>query len=172
MERRIGLIFGSDTGMTEEVTHAIVDEWNACAIDVVEVSQVKKNFYNKYDVFILGLSTWYDGDLQSDWEAYFDTFKTIDFTHKKVAIYGLGDQYGYAEYFIDGVGMLAEVVLKNGGEIIGKWPSEGYGFSKSKAEIEGQNLFYGLALDDDNEPELTQQRLSIWLSQLENELKF
>ncbi len=170
MEKTIGLIFGSDTGMTEDVTHTIIDEWSACTIDVVEVSQVKKAFYDKYEVFILGLSTWYDGDLQSDWEAYFDTFKTIDFTNKKVAIYGLGDQYGYAEYFIDGVGMLAEVVLKNGGAIIGKWPTKGYDFSESKAEIEGEELFYGLAIDDDNEPELTQERLSVWLSQLENEL--
>ena len=170
MEKTIGLIFGSDTGMTEDVTHTIIDVWTACTIDVVEVSQVKKAFYEKYDAFILGLSTWYDGDLQSDWEAYFDTFKTIDFTNKKVAIYGLGDQYGYAEYFIDGVGMLAEVVLKNGGMIIGKWPTKGYDFSESKAEIEGQELFYGLAIDDDNEPELTQERLSVWLSQLEHEL--
>lgn len=170
MDETIGLIYGSDTGMTEEITHSIVDQWNVNTIEVVEVSQVSKSDFEKHEILILGLSTWYDGDLQSDWEDYFDEFKTIDFTNKKVAIFGLGDQYGYGEYFIDGVGMLAEIVLKNGGKVIGKWPIKGYDFAESKAEVVEEGLFYGLAIDEDNQPELTQKRVSDWLLQLENEL--
>lgn len=165
----VGLIYGSDTGMTEEVTHTIVDEWNVSDIEVLEVSQVSSADFERYSFLILGLSTWYDGDLQSDWENYYDEFKTIDFTGKTVAIFGLGDQYGYGEYFIDGVGMLAEVVLENGGKVIGHWPIKGYDFSESKAEIEGEDLFYGLALDEDNQPELTQDRISDWLTILKTE---
>ncbi len=170
MNKTVGLIYGSDTGMTEEVTHSIIDEWNDVEIEVMEVSQVSVSDFEKYEILILGLSTWYDGDLQSDWEDYFDEFKTIDFTGKKVAVFGLGDQYGYGEYFIDGVGMLAEVVLENGGEVYGKWPIKGYDFAESKAEIVGEDLFYGLALDEDNQPELTTERLSTWLSQIKEEL--
>lgn len=167
----IGLIYGSDTGMTEEITHSIVDNWTASEIDVMEVTNVSVADFEKYDTLLLGLSTWYDGDLQSDWESYYDEFKTVNFSGKTVAIFGLGDQYGYGEYFIDGVGMLAEVILANGGKIIGHWPIKDYDFSESKAEIEGQGLFYGLALDEDNEPELTQERLTTWLDQLAKELQ-
>ncbi len=170
MNKPIGLIYGSDTGMTEEITHNIVDEWSVGEIEVIEVSSASVSDFEKFDVLILGLSTWYDGDLQSDWESYYDEFKTIDFTGKTVAIFGLGDQYGYGEFFIDGVGMLAEVVLENGGNIIGYWSTEGYDFTESKAEIEGKNLFYGLAIDEDNQPELTQDRVKEWLVQLEKEL--
>ena len=147
MNNTIGLIYGSDTGMTEEIAHSIVVEWDISNIEVIEITNAKTSDFDKFDVLILGLSTWYDGDLQSDWESYFDEFKTINFTNKTIAIYGLGDQYGYGEYFIDGVGILAEVVLENGGKIIGKWGTKEYDFSESKAEIEGENLFYGLAID-------------------------
>ncbi len=170
MNKNIGLIYGSDTGMTEEITHTIVDEWNESEIEVIEVSQVSKSDFERMDILFLGLSTWYDGDLQSDWESYFDEFKTIDFSNKTIALFGLGDQYGYGEYFIDGVGMLAEVVLENGGKIIGQWPTDGYDYTESKAKIEGKELFYGLALDEDNQPELTQERLSTWLSILKEKL--
>lgn len=169
MNNKIGIIYGSDTGMTEEITHNIVDEWNVSDVEVIEVSNASLSDFERFDFLILGLSTWYDGDLQSDWESYFDEFKTIDFSNKTVAIFGLGDQYGYGEYFIDGVGMLAKVVIANGGEIIGKWSTKGYDFTESKAEIIGENLFYGLAIDEDNEPELTQNRINNWLAILQEE---
>ncbi|AZJ31457.1 MULTISPECIES: flavodoxin [Tenacibaculum] len=168
---RIGLIYGSDTGMTEEIVSSIVDDWQASEIEVIEVSNMKKEDYNRFDKFILGLSTWYDGDLQSDWETYYENeFQTIDFTGKKVAIFGLGDQYGYGEYFVDGVGILAKNVVKNGGELIGKWSCKEYDFEESKAQIEeDKDYFYGLALDEDNEPEKTPDRLANWLNQIEKE---
>mgnify|MGYP001214120376 FL=1 len=166
--KTIGLIYGSNTGMTEEITGYIVDNWDFSDIKVIGVSEVTKEDFEAYEVLILGLSTWYDGDLQNDWENYFDEFKTIDFTNKTVAIYGLGDQYGYGEYFIDGVGMLAEVVLGNGGNITGFWPIKGYDFTESKA-LYNAEFFYGLAIDEDNQPELTQERVMDWLSILKDE---
>jgi len=166
----IGLIYGSDTGMTEEITNSIIEEWTLCDIEVFEASYVKNSDIENFDVLFLGLSTWYDGDLQSDWENYFKKFENLDLTNKTIALYGLGDQYGYGEYFIDGVGILAEVILKNGGKIIGKWPTDGYEYEVSKAEIEGEDLFYGLAIDEDNQPELTEERIKTWLKMLEKQL--
>ena len=74
---------------------------------------------DNYEFLILGLSTWFDGDLQSDWEGLFDTFKRIKFSGKKVAIYGVGDQIGYSEFFVDGIGILGKIVVENG-EIVQK----------------------------------------------------
>ena len=89
---------------------------------------------------------------------------------KTVAVFGLGDQIGYSEYFVDGIGILAKVVLENGGKIIGHWPTEGYDYDESKGLL-NEDYFYGLALDEDNQPELTEERLSIWLSMLQQKLK-
>ncbi|WP_340065717.1 flavodoxin [Ascidiimonas aurantiaca] len=167
---KVGLIYGSDTGITEAITRVIVQKCDFWDIEVMEVDKVEVSFFQKFDFMILGLSTWYDGDLQSDWEEYYETFKTIDFTHKKVAIFGLGDQYGYDEYFVDGIGMLAEVVLENNGQIIGTWPTEGYDFTESKA-LRDDNTFYGLALDEDNQSDLTEARLHTWITKLQQELE-
>ena len=168
--QKAALIYGSDTGITEEITYDLVDAFDFLELEVREVSQINTLYFEKFDIFILGLSTWYDGDLQSDWEDFFDDFKKIDFRGKTFAIYGLGDQYGYHEYFIDGVGMLAEVILKNGGNIVGYWPTEGYDFSASKALV-NKNVFYGLALDEDNETDRTQSRIKQWVTQLKIEFQ-
>ena len=118
----------------------------------------------------MGVPTWYDGVLQSDWEDYFEEFKKIDFTGKFVAIFGLGDQIGYAEYFVDGIGILAKVIIDNGGEIIGYWPTEGYSYDESKALL-NDDFFYGVALDEDNEDDMTHYRLEKWVSKLKEEIK-
>ena len=121
--------------------------------------------WTEHDMFILGIPTWYYGELQSDWEAYFDHFKTLDFSGKTIALFGLGDQWGYDEWFIDGVGILAEVLLENGAELICPWPIEGYEFEKSRA-MKNENEFYGLALDEDNQYELTKSRCESWVNQV------
>lgn len=139
--------------------------------DIVEMHdmyKVKKQDFEKYEKLIFGLSTWFDGDLQSDWDNFFEQFKTLDFNGKTVALFGLGDQVGYEEYFIDGVGILGNVIAENGGEIIGVWPTEGYDYLESVAEFEA-GWFMGLAIDEDNQKELTQGRIEQWVKQVKEE---
>ena len=133
------------------------------------ISSIKKSSWNSHNIIILGIPTWYDGELQNDWENYFEDFKKINFTNKIIAIFGLGDQLGYGEWFCDGIGILAKVVLKNGGKIIGYWPNKGYDFSNSKGLVD-ENTFYGLVLDEDNQPHDTDERIEKWIKQLEIEL--
>jgi len=163
---RIKLIYGSDTGNTEIVTEDILKLLNN--IEVTTVDNLTPEDWD-HDKFILGIPTWYDGELQSDWEDYFDEFKEIDFTGKTVAVFGLGDQVGYDEWFCDGVGILAEVVEKNGGKVIGNWSTDGYEFEASKAVMNTNNTFFGLCLDEDNQSEQTQERLLKWIEQLKKE---
>lgn len=166
----IGLFYGSDTGVTDDITRDFVTYWGDDNLEVMEVGDATVDDFEKYTILILGLPTWYDGDLQSDWEDFFDDFQTIDFTGKTVAIYGLGDQIGYAEYFVDGIGILAKVVLENGGKVVGYWPTEGYRHTDSVALVDNnEELFYGLALDHDNESQLTDERLEKWIAQVKNE---
>lgn len=169
-DTEIALIFGTDTGITEEISNLIVDKWSKTKIEMIEVSDITVEDFDKHQNLILGLSTWYDGDLQSDWENYLEEFKTISFKNKSIALFGLGDQVGYGEYFIDGVGILAEIVLENGGNIIGNWPIDGYNFSESKAQM-NDTSFYGLAIDEDTQSNQTNERVDKWLTILEKEFK-
>ena len=164
---RIKLIYGSDTGNTELVTEDLVKLLGN--VEVTTVADLTPEDWD-YDNFILGIPTWYDGELQSDWEEYFEEFKTIDFTGKKVAIFGLVDQLGYEEWFCDGIGILAKEILKNGGTVIGyTTKDESYDFETTPKSIIKDDMFYGLCIDEDNQGELTQERLKNWVEQLKLE---
>ncbi len=165
----IGLFFGSDTGNTEVVTDTIQERISD--LEVFNVADCSIDDYALFSKIILGVPTWYDGELQSDWDFFFETFQKIDFTNKQVAIFGLGDQFGYGEWFVDGIGILGETVMHNGGQIVGLTTIEGYDYEASKAEIEidGELYFLGLALDEDNQRELTEERLNNWLDQIQKE---
>lgn len=165
---KTALIYGSDTGVTEEITSLIKALLEDQHIDVLNVFHAEEDLFKSYDRFILGLSTWYDGELQSDWDEFFEKFQKIDFSDKKVVLFGLGDQEAYAEYFVDGLGIIGQIVIQNGGQLFGKWPTEGYVFEKSKGLLD-KDYFYGLALDEDNQPELTDERIEKWLLNIKEE---
>lgn len=159
---KIGLFWGSDTGVTEEIVAVMLDEIGRDKVDEYNMFNASVELFDHYQFLLLGLSTWYDGELQSDWDVFFETFQTLDFSGKTVALFGTGDQEGYAEYFVDGIGIIGEVVQKNGGQIVGHWPTEGYAFEASKGLVDDKH-FLGLALDEDNQPALTDQRIADWL---------
>ena len=80
------------------------------------------------------------------------------------------DLIGYDEWFCDGIGILAEVILKNGGRVIGYTDKdESYDFDTTPKSIIKDDVFYGLCIDEDNQAELTQDRLSKWVEQIKLE---
>ena len=168
---KAALIYGSDTGSTEYISEIIAEKLALENLDFKDVVAMKPPDFAEYDIMIMGIPTWYIGELQTDWDDFFEEFKTIDFTGKKVAFYGLGDQYGYPDNFQDGLGILAEVVLDNGGELYGYWPNEGYDFNESLG-IAPNGMFYGLALDEDNQRDESNDRIEKWVNQIKEELQF
>lgn len=167
---KIGLFYGSDTGCTEAVSEMIQEQLGTDVVELIDVYDASVEDFDRFDKIIIGLSTWHDGQLVSAWDDFYDDFKTVDLSSKTIAIFGLGDQYGYSTYFIDGVGILGEVVLENGGKLIGKWSIEGYEHDESKAET-GDGYFMGLALDEDNQDELTEERVTKWVKQIKQEFE-
>ena len=165
----IRIIYGSDTGNTELVTEDLIKLLDDT--EVITVADLTPETWD-HDKFILGIPTWYDGELQSDWEDYFEEFKTIDFTNKTVAMLGLGDQLGYAEWFCDGIGILGKIVLANGGKLVGYTANDetyDFGWMKPSKAFVDKDTFYGLCIDEDNQGELTQDRLKKWVEQLKLE---
>lgn len=168
---KIGLFYGSDTGRTTAVAEQIKENLESrLSIDMFDVVDFKKDDIVKYNYLIIGLSTWYDGELQSDWDNNFNEFCKINFSGKTVALFGLGDQIVYCEYFIDGVGILGEKILDSGGSLIGKWSTDGYLHTDSRAELE-EGEFCGLAIDEDTQEELTEKRIDAWCNQIINEFE-
>lgn len=169
---KFGLVFGTDTGNTEEVGDKICNELANYGIEVemINVAETTPQVIETFDFVIMGIPTWDFGGIQEDWEDFEKEILSTDLNDKTVALYGLGDQLGYGDYFVDAMGWLHERVLKTGATVIGAWPTEGYDFEASLAANEDKTFFCGLAVDEDQQIELTDKRVSAWISLILEEL--
>lgn len=164
---KIGLFYGSTTCYTEmaaEKMRAIIGE------DLLDIHNVKESDLSQmadYDLLILGISTWDFGEIQEDWNAIWQQVPTVDLSGKTVALFGLGDQEGYGEWYLDAMGLLHDEIVKTGANLIGYWPNdEQYEFEASKALTEDGQFFVGLALDEDSQYELSDERIATWVEQV------
>ena len=160
------IFYASSTGNTKHVATLIGQKLRIANIFDISDDGVQK--INEFDSVIIGASTWGEGDLQDDWESVWSDFSSLDFSGKTVALFGLGDQEQYCDNFLDAMGMIYEVVIKNGGSVTGAWPAAGYCHDNSRAQIEG--YFVGLAIDEDNEPDLTADRIDRWCLNIKGNL--
>jgi flavodoxin I len=167
MSKKIGLFYGTQTGKTESAAEIIRDAFGGDVVTLHDISQADVADFAEYECLIIGSPTWNIGELQSDWEGIYPDLDEVDFTGKMVAYFGTGDQIGYADNFQDAMGILEEKISQQGGKTVGYWPTDGYDFGASKAVRNGK--FCGLALDDDNQSDLTDERIQAWVSMLKTE---
>lgn len=162
----IGIFYGSSTGNTEDAAERIAQALGGEA-ETTEISSTTEDDILSYDKIIFGASTWGTGDLQDDFEDFMGTLEGMDFSGKKVAVFGLGDQENYPDTFVDAIGIIAKAVQAAGGTIVGKVSTENYTYDSSEAE-EG-DMFLGLPLDEDNQADQTQDRIARWVASLKQD---
>lgn len=121
-----------------------------------------------YEALILGTSTWGDGELQDDWYDGIKVLKGMDLSGKTVALFGCGDSESYSDTFCDGMGILFNDLKNSGCRFIGAVPDADYTYSSSIAVTD--NNFVGLAIDDINESDKTDERVTAWTEKLKTEL--
>ncbi len=165
----IAVIYGSTTGNTSDTATKLQQQIGDDKVELFDVKDVGLDALEYFTHIIFALPTWDYGEIQEDWKDVWDDIDDVDFSDKTVAFVGLGDQYSYAEWFQDAMGMLHDKVAERGASIIGHWPASGYDFEGSKALTADKEYFVGLALDDDCEPELSEQRISDWCAIIEAE---
>ncbi|QJR81594.1 flavodoxin FldB [Alteromonas pelagimontana] len=170
----IGLFYGSTTCYTEMAAEKIQAQLNslfdAPVVSLHNIKDVALKQAQQHDIIIFGISTWDFGELQEDWESNWEDVYQLDLNGKIVALFGLGDQLGYADWFQDALGMLYDAIEPTGCKIIGKWPNKGYEFAASKALTDDGRFFVGLSLDDENQYDVTDERIHAWSHQLLDEL--
>lgn len=161
---KTGLFYSFNTKKTGHVANKIVEEFGKENLDVINVEDIDLDTFMKYDNYILGAPTWFDGELPNYWDEFIPDLEDQDFEGKKFALYGLGDQKGYPENFLDAVGILGRFFEERGGKIIGETSTEGYTYEHSEAERDGK--FMGLAIDFENQSKQTNERVKKWVSEL------
>jgi flavodoxin I len=163
----IGLFYGTQTGKTADIAEQIRDALGANRVDIYDMAQVEVSDFDGYTQLIIGSPTWNIGELQSDWDAFFPELDSMDFNGKTIAYFGTGDQIGYSDNFMDAIGILESKITDRGGKTIGYWSTDGYDFTSSQAVKNGK--FVGLAIDEDNQSELTEDRIKAWVTQIKQE---
>jgi flavodoxin I len=165
---KIGLFYGTQTGNTATLAEQIQQEFGGeSVVTLHDVADAGVEDLQAYQYLIIGCPTWNIGELQADWEGLYEELDQVSFAGKTLAYFGPGDQVGYAENFQDAMGILEAKFSERGATTVGHWPMDGYDFNESKAVKNGK--FVGLALDEDNQSDLTDQRIKTWVTQLKRE---
>lgn len=161
---KIGLFYDTDTGNTRKVAKMIRKYFDEDDIDLKSITKLELSDFEKYSAFILGTPTLGEGELPENWDAFLPSLDEMDFSGKTIALFGLGDQEEYGHEFVDGLGILYEKFESLGAKFVGFWPLDGYQYEYSGAESD--DTFVGLVLDQDNQSELTAERVETWVAQV------
>lgn len=162
--KKVGIFYGSTTGATERVAETIASCLGVACEDIYNVGTTKVDEVDKYDILLLGSSTWGCGELQDDWNDFLDKLKTKNLVGKVVAIFGCGDSVSFGGSFCDAIGIIYNELQGSGCEFVGSVDAGDYSFDSSGACV--NNCFVGLPLDESNESDLTEKRINAWISGL------
>jgi len=168
----VGIFVGSSGGVTQGVAEKLEELFEGSELINMEEDYDDLEQFEDFDVLLIGSSTWGQGDPQRDWvdPLYEMENEEPDFSGKKVAFFGAGDQESHGEEFISALGKMKKTFSKLGADTnFGYWSTEGYDYKGSQAEENGK--FCGLAIDDVNQEDLTQQRVTNWASQVKQEMQ-
>jgi len=172
-----GIIFGTDTGKTRKIAKQIYKMLGSDDVaKPININRCSVDDLLAFDNLIIGTPTLGEGalpglsvDCESEsWEEIAGDLEATDFSGKKIALYGLGDQEGYPDEFVDALGELYDIFSGAGATLLGRWPNDDYEFNSSTA-LDGDE-FVGLVLDLDNQSALTDDRLTQWLDIIKPEL--
>ncbi len=166
---KIGLFFGPLKGSVHRVAEKVKAAFGEQEVELVAVNEASAADLEKYNLIIFGISTvgketWDSNYSNTDWSKFFPNISKVDFSGKTVAIFGLGDHVTYSSYFVNAIGILAKELMKKGATIVGQIDPSGYEFDESEAIIDGK--FIGLPIDEDFEPELTDERVANWVKSI------
>ena len=159
----IAIFYGSSTGNTLDAAEKIKGELGDFVSHMADVVDSEPADLENYDILLLGVSTWNIGEMQEDWDTFIPNMSDLNLSGKKVAFFAMGDQAGYPDNFLDAMGQLWKVVKELGEpELVGVWPTEGYEFDASEGLFD-ESHFFGLGLDEENQSEMHDERISTWL---------
>ncbi len=166
---KIGIFFGTETGTTRLIAKKIHKKLgDELADKPLNVNRISIADMLKYDYLILGTPSYGVGDvpgrgagcIETNWEEFFASAGTPDFSGKKIALFGLGAQERYADRFASSLIRIYDIFKGFGAEMVGSWSTEGYTFEHSASVIDGR--FVGLVIDQRTQGILTDQRIDDW----------
>ena len=170
--KKAGVFYWPQKGNVEACAVKIFEKFNESEAELHSIDNIKDINFGDFEIIIVGGSTvgadvWEKASDNNLWFEFFDKFEGKSLKDKPVAIFGLGDQILYPDHFVDGMMIIKKELDRVGARLVGRWPTSGYDFTESES-IEN-DMFVGLALDDDQQDELIDQRIDTWVNLLRKE---
>ncbi|MDO9040362.1 MAG: flavodoxin [Bacteroidota bacterium] len=167
---KTGIFYSFNSKKTAKAAEKIIEEFGAdFKIVPVNAEELTEELFLSFTNLILGVPTWFDGELPNYWDEFVPALEDLDLKGKTIAIYGLGNQVEYPENFGDAVGIMVNLVKERGAKVIGSTDTKGYTYESSKAEVDGK--FVGLILDQETQPRLSKERITNWVTDLKTQFK-
>ena len=164
---KTAIIYSFSTKKTGKIAEQIIEEFGEDKLTTVNAEDITEELFLSFDHLIMGVPTWFDGELPNYWDEFVPALEDMDLKGKKIALFGLGDQKGYPENFLDGLGIMAEILEQQDATLVGFTSNEGYEFESSRAQRDKK--FSGLAIDFENQGSMNKERVVAWVGQLKNE---
>ncbi len=165
---KIGIIYGSTAGVTEEIAEKIAEYFDEESCELYNMEdydeyELLKEPLKEHDYLLLGSSTWGAGEIQNYWREPLDDMdiEKPDFSGKTIALFGAGDHVDHGKNFVSGLGILYDHFEKTGATIVGAVSTDGYTYEESFAIRDGK--FVGLPIDEVNEDDKTEDRIANWI---------
>lgn len=171
--KAVGIFYAPAGGSVHRVAKRVKHKITGHKVEMFCVTDVAPEKFLDYRNLILvcsslGRNTW-EREQKDKWAPFIPGLRKVNLNGRKVAIVGLGDHLTYPNSFADGMGYLADIIVEIGGVLIGKTMTVDYMYNDSRAVRDG--LFMGLPLDEDFEPDKTEERLDKWYSLIQPELE-
>ncbi len=168
--KKIAIVYSFNTLKTGKIAKRIKEAFGKDAnVELVNVEEVTPDKFLRYDNLICGTATWFDGELPNHWDEFVPELEDMDLMGKRIALFGLGDQKGYPENFLDGMGILGEILEAQGARLVGFTSTEDYSYESSRAERGDQ--FIGLGIDFETQGSKNKERVNGWVEKLKLEFK-
>jgi len=172
---KILLVYAPKGGNVEKITKKFAELAGNENFELLLIEKIDEEFLKKFksaDKYIMVISTvgrsnWDSYYTKIGWDLLLPEMKNLDFTNKKVAIIGLGDHLLYPDNFVDSMSSLNNVLIEKNAKVYGQVNANEYDFDSSLA-LE-KDFFVGLPIDEDNENELTNERLKKWITSIKSE---
>lgn len=164
----VAILYGSSTLNTEYIATKLRDAFGEERAELLNVRDMPSDRLRPDARLVFVTSTWGRGTLQDDWETFLPALEQADLAGARVALVGVGDQENYPDTFCDSIAILADIVVARGGVCVGQTDTDGYRYKQSRAERDGR--FIGLVLDEDNQSDLTDERIGAWVRGVHREL--
>lgn len=165
--KKTAIIYSFNARKTSKIATMIRKALDNDQVEMVNAEDITEALFLSYDQIIMGVPTWFDGELPNYWDEFLPALESMNLKGKKIALFGLGDQKGYPENFLDALGIMARALEERKATLVGFTSTEGYEFESSSA-VRGEQ-FAGLAIDYENQGSMNRERVAAWAEQLSGE---